>query len=417
MWSGENCGATRGARQVGEEMITAVALRRCLGMRAESRDEGEGRESSRWLRTVIWIGLLAFALVQYLPVSGKVQNNIVYVAVLIPALLLALMQSRDVAGLVRSAWPLWLFFASVACAAVFLAEWQFLKTSFYTSLFCIGVALLEKARPRSTEVIFSIFFFWSVLILAYAFGTWLVSGFMNGNFKRMLGLGGSAENPIYAGILIASAMSYYAFSYAGDRSLVRPNRQQIWRIAGCLFLAILAVMVFESRSALLGTGLAFCAFGLIAGNMRLIMPLLVTAGVLLIVLSTSQNGVIWRGLSYRPEIWSDALRIWTTDCSVWLGCGKTGELFLNEYRGSHSGYVGTLFRHGVVGALGLAVFLAWYLARGLRRRNRWFLVSLVGWGSMLSAMDGLVGSPAAWWLFVWFPTMAALVEQERMAAE
>ena len=72
--------------------------------------------------------------------------------------------------------------------------------------------------------------------------------------------------------------------------------------------------------------------------------------------------------------------------------------------------VGTLYRHGLIGFAAFLYFAVWYFRQGLRSQSRWFLVSLVGWGGMLSAMDGFVGSPHAWWVFFWMPTLAAIHE-------
>lgn len=392
-------------------IISAVELKRCLGIGCALEHQQQPSRLVAWLRSVLFLGLISFVLVQYLPVSGKAQNNVVYALILVPALLLGVRQARELADVFRSATPLWAFFAVVACSALMLGEVSFLKTTLYTALFCLGVASAERARPGSADVVFRIFFICSALVLVYASIVWLVSGVRTGQFVRMEQLGGSAENPIYAGLLVASAMAYHAFSVGGSSVHARPDARQMLRIAVCFLAAILAVVVFQSRSALLGIALAFGAFGLMVGRVRSIALLLSVAGLLVVLLSTGENGVLERGLSHRPEIWADALRIWQAECSFWLGCGRTDELFIGAYHGTHNGYVGTLFRHGVLGALALAVLLIWYIGRGIRSRSRWFLVSLVGWGGMLTAMDGLVGSPAAWWMFVWFPSVAALFEQ------
>ena len=121
-------------------IINAVEFKRCLGIERELEHGQELSKPVRWLQNLLFLGFLSFALIQYLPVSGKTQNNVAYVAILLPALLLSFLRIRHFTDVVRTTWPLWCFFAAVACAALVLVESSFLKTTLYTALYSLGDA-------------------------------------------------------------------------------------------------------------------------------------------------------------------------------------------------------------------------------------------------------------------------------------
>lgn len=361
----------------------------------------------RGLLCLLAIGLIAFLLAQYLPLSGKAQNNVAYVLVLLPSLFMVALFRGALTRSLRWTAPFLVFLAGVVIADLVGVRGAFLKASAYLFLFSSGVFLLALYRPIYLVAGYAIFAIASLLVLSLAAWDWLVILVSSGVWSRET-FSGSAENPIYAGLLVASGLMFLVYFSAED-GLIRHSRKHLILIFTGLALSVLATVVFQSRSALLGLALSVLVYGLIIGKWRT-LALLVGVSAIAVFATGLHEAILNRGLSYRPEIWRDLLQKWWLDCNLLSGCSRTDEVFIGQFFGSHSGYFGTLYRHGLLGLAGLLFFLAWYVVQGIKSKSRWFLVSLIGWGGMLTAMDGFVGSPAPWWLFVWLPTIAAIAD-------
>ena len=359
------------------------------------------------LEWILLFGFALFAVMSVLPASGKTLNNIAYGFVLLPSLILVLgWQSNLTLLLVRSP-PLLLFLLAVLASDLIEVRTDFLKAVAYIFLLCAGAMILAKRKSRELIWMYLVFSLAAVAMLLIAIHGWLSVFLEHGVFVRQAGAG-AASNPIYAGLLSVAGLVFIWIVFLEDWTAKRAIKAYFHAAAFISFI-VLAVVVFEARSALVGFAVFILFYSLKYNNLKWIWAICLLVGCF--VISFGLDGAILvRGMSYRPEIWVDAVRQFYFGCNLFAGCGKTEEFFVGQYWGAHSGYVGTLYRHGVVGMMGLIIFAAWFFVNGWRAGGRWFLVSLVGWGGMVSSMDGFVGSPHAWWIFVWIPTVAAINE-------
>lgn len=367
---------------------------------------------ARRLRTTMFVGFIIFFIAQFLPLSGKSINNIFYVLLLPPALLACVFFRTEMLAHLRQMLPLLFFFAVTVVLAACLGDLGSAKTTLYVFFFCLAILILFTDEPRRAWLAFLCFAVTALLVMLLSSFKWIADLWQYHVFIRQAAWG-RANNPIYGGLLTVSAL-LFLWIFVIEPACLR----RIWRIAGLaaiLGLTLLAILIFQSRSALLGL-LVFLPFYALFRNHFLSVIALAGAFALLLWLSGYHEAVLIRGLSYRPEIWLEAISKLSAECNVVFGCGDFPERFLG-YSGTHSGYVGTLFRYGIVGCAAFTVFTVWYFVLCIRNRSNWFLISLIGWGGMLTAMDGFIGSPHAWWVFFWFPTIAAIAESRSAQAE
>lgn len=363
------------------------------------------RRTTDILGFLLFVGILSFSIAQLLPLSGAVVNDIAYLFIVLPTLLLMLVSPISFARRLSFAWPLWLYLGAVLVVS-FVQDKGFVRSTILVAAFCAGVLNLLSIRPKAVTQAYGGLAFVALLSLVPALYQWLLLSSGKEMLPR-LALLGHARNPIYAGLLVVSVLMFCWFVVLERRDWLRAPAKYVLTYGACIVLCLAAVTIFQSRSALIGLVASFIVHCAKARQLRYAMIAIVLLACAMWVAGFG-DAIAARGLSYRPDIWRDALGRLGNSCSLLLGCGRTDEIFLGLYKGSHSGYVGTLLRHGLIGGVSFLVFAVWYFWRGLHAHNPWFMVSLVGWGGMLTAMDGFVGGPHAWWVFFWIPTLAAI---------
>lgn len=399
MNSTKKAGASEGRTLKSELRSVAFAVRAAV--------HGSSRAS-----LVIAFGCALFALSLLLPVSGKTVNNIAYALVLAPALLACLGKADRLLYLATDCLPLLVFLLAVlGLAVVHASGLAGVKPAIYILFFAVAVTILAGESQHLDRFVFVALAALSGVMLVGAGAEWLLYLLEHGYHHRTV-LAGRSANPIYAGLLVVSAAVFGWVHLAEPKLGQGKAGAQFVGLTVLAAVCLVAIVVFQARSALLGLLLFLAFYAVFRSRIRLLVVLMGCVAVILTVTGAA-DAILVRGLSYRPEIWADAMQRLANECNVWIGCGKTDELFAGQFWGSHSGYVGTVYRYGLLGALAFIVFACWYFAISIRARSRWFLVSLVGWGGMLTAMDGFIGSPDAWWMFFWFPTVAAIVESQR----
>lgn len=359
------------------------------------------------LEYLLLFGLTLFCLLTIFPISGKFLNNVVYAFVIFPSLILVVGWYSNLSLVFSRAKPFVVFIFAVVVADFFVGRTDFLKSSVLVFLFCSGILVLAEKQKKALVWSYLGFSTGIFVALLAAICGWVFDAIKNDIFVRQVGFG-TAVNPIYAGLLSVSGL-VFVWMFFLDCVAAANYRKSCLGMVLIVTLVIASIIVFEARSALAGFILFIVFYSAWKSRILWVLSFSLIA-IMLILWSGAHDSLLARGLSHRPEIWLDALNQFNRDCNLLAGCGKTKELFVGEYSGAHSGYVGTLYRHGLLGLLGLSVFIVWYFYNGWKSGSRWFFVSLVGLGGMLSAMDGFIGSPHAWWVFVWLPTLAAIGE-------
>lgn len=76
-----------------------------------------------------------------------------------------------------------------------------------------------------------------------------------------------------------------------------------------------------------------------------------------------------------------------------------------------------LYRNGLIGAVLLAIFAVLYLYNARREGLPWLLLSLFGWGSLLTTTNGVFTTPQPLWVYVWLPTFMAIIAGQRRVVQ
>lgn len=353
---------------------------------------------------MIFAGLLLFPAIMILPVSGKAVNNVAYGLIILPALLWLLSSPKAAIDRLGQAKPVWLFLCCVLVISLINQQLGHAKVAGFVMLFCVAILFVLDRHPKALTLAFCVLACVSTLLLGWVGFEWLSVYLSTGESVRLT-LWGRAENPIYAGLLVVSGF-VFVWQHFVVGQLDAVYRQAIFGMI-LLLLCLAAIIIFQARTAMIGLLACLAGFLYLKRQFKYVILLFLVLGLAVFLTGTTE-ALLNRGLSYRPEIWLDVFDKMRSQCSFLAGCGQTEELFLNQFKGTHSGYVGTIYRHGIIAGAVFLYFAFWYFYQGLRTASPWFVVSLVGWGGMLTAMDSFVGSPNAWWVFFWMPTMAAI---------
>ena len=290
-----------------------------------------------------------------------------------------------------------------------------LKKALYLSMFffCLLYLSSDYWSLRGPLLIFSA---GSVGILIFASFDWLLLGVESGRWARYEYFWGEAINPVYFSLLIGFALLYLWVFHVAEHL---EKRSPLFFLTGLFFVSLLQVInasVFQSRSTLLGYGLFFIFF-LVFKRMLWLGLGVIMALFALGVLVGIDDLLLQRGLSYRLDIWQAALQRLYTDCSLWWGCGRDQGLLLGRFYHPHSGYVAMLYRNGLIGAVLLAIFAVLYLYNARREGLPWLLLSLFGWGSLLTTTNGVFTTPQPLWVYVWLPTFMAIIAGQRRVVQ
>lgn len=166
--------------------------------------------------------------------------------------------------------------------------------------------------------------------------------------ERMLGFG-SLWNSVVAGILYGAALLYCFFREWPEAE--RPGKKLA--VACGALLLMTAVLLTQSRGPIMAVALCLVA-GLFGSGKsgRWTVLVFLAAGIGLITLLDGWQGLLERGLSYRIDIWVQAVERWSTD--VWFGIGIAARpLFYlgNGFSATspHNIFLAALLSTGVVG--------------------------------------------------------------------
>lgn len=240
------------------------------------------------------------------------------------------------------------------------------------------------------------------------------------------GLSGVADfgNTIVAGMHYAIAFAVTAFLYFTDK---RSNRVLLWS----LLLAILSVYIVLTfaRTAWVACAIVFVVLGGMLYRKthwrRYLLPLLVLL-ILLYVFFSYYAGYEFssRGLTARDEIWLSTWNSSTVSVKTFLfghGAAKaleakvlsTGQVVYN----THSVYLETLYRYGVVGLTFLIAIMIGALSilyKMIKHHEYgelavFWLATLVSSSIvMVVELNGLITTPNLLWHWLWMPVAFAL---------
>lgn len=371
----------------------------------------------QWLYYGPWMFAVLFGLfcvAFYLPLSSKATNNIFYVGLALPCLGWLLLKPNALVLLVR---PFgWFFVLIIALSVLDARGVAGLKKALYLLLFFCSCLLLQRRR-WDVSALYEVCAWVGVGVLAFITVDWIWIWQNSGKFLRYGRFLGEPINPVHFSLIISSAMIYIWLFRLADTC----ERRSPWMLSVGLFLLVCAVLlcatVFQSRSTLVGLVLFYVGYLIYRRMIFLGLATLLALGALgaLLFFVGVDELLLRRGFSYRLDIWQDAWGRLIAVCGFWTGCGSDEYLFLGRFEHPHSGYFAMLYRSGLFGVLLFFLFALLWSVYVLRVRSKWFLLSLFGWGSLLTTSNGVLTSPQPLWIYFWLPVFMAILDSQRGA--
>lgn len=354
---------------------------------------------------VLSLAFFVFLVSFYFPLSSKAINNIFYASIALPCAGWLIWKPRALP--VFWAGFSWLFVVIAGLVAFCASELADLKKILYMVLF-FSACMLLWAEGYLERILFG-FAVFSTLLFLVAAAECLWQGVVDGAWSRYEVFLGWEINPVYWGLSIVSGWVFlwvfYFQSYLSQRS-----RGAF--LLGFIFLnlmVLMCVLVFQSRSALLGY-LFFLFFYVLRGGLAWFGCLMVAFLAAALYFSGWGALLLERGMSYRLDIWVDAVRRVVSECGVWLGCGADDYRFLGQFYHPHSSYVSVFYKGGIGGVVFLVAFALAFFTVAFKGRARWLGIALIGWGGLIATGNGMVSSPKPFWIYFWIPTFMAVLE-------
>lgn len=352
------------------------------------------------------LGLAIFLIAGFFSISHQAVANFFYFLCAIPALIWASGQREHVINWLRQTWTLWLLLGSVVLGAIISGNNEDIKPCFYILLVGLVTLTLYSLESKWRELPFTVFALTAVSMLAIATFLWLKGYYSFDEFPRVL-LWGSKQ-PLNMALLIVFAL-VWIWEFKAEPLLKEQKKLIYWIIATCYFLVVvLSVMPFQARSALLGFA-CYLVLKVWLNDRRvhLIIGLTVVAFSIWI---TGLDVILYeRGLSYRPQIWMDALQR-IQDCGVIFGCGNDHHLFAGHWTHAHSAYIMEFYKYGLIVMVPFTLFVIKFFKDGIACKSKWMLVAAVGWGGVMTTTGGVITSYKPFWVYFWIPTLMALIE-------
>lgn len=365
-----------------------------------------------------WSDYLCFALLLYMAsyfagVSSHFSNNLFYVLAGVPTLAFCVVRRADALGALRRFWPVLLMFALAVVSELFAPEGDPLGVARSAAyLVVLALALhVAAANPRLMAAAFAMLGLSAAAFGAVAIAAWSLELASNASYVRVE----LAELNVTRASLLA-LFGVLALWLLLLEPILAARRAAFVRGAAFAVVTAFCVMLalaFQSRSSIVALMLFLCAYGLFERRFRLVAGVGLAAAALLL-LTGLYEVLLLRGGSYRGEIWGDALRRLLDECSLLTGCGSAGGyLFYGRFQNPHSGYLATLYYHGMgtLAALLLVIGRAAYC--GWKHKDRFALLLVIGLGGAIASSPGFIDAPEPQWVYFWIPLMLVLDGQRR----
>ena len=393
----------------------------------QAADPGAIRKKRNW-RDAIWespylpIAYLIFVTGFFYMPSSRWHNNLYYGLVLVPYIL-ALKPLR--VGTLLDSTILRLTLLYLALLVVSLAwavqapdgDWlRFSKHFLYLSFFLIISVDLQTRHEWFQR------YFFRALVAAAAFGAVLSIAwfYIDGPpiFKRLDGFGRlENSNLASASVGVTVLVAYFYGLHGRDAG----GQWRLLYFAG-LFLGVVFIVLCQSRSQLLALTAAFFMGSFLLR--RYLLPLLisvviVTALTLLWMDILPAGKFIERGVSFRPQIWGEALAHILEHPILGNGSNfKPTFMGANDkaFNHAHSVYLSSLLWVGIGGTLILLAVCALALRQGWRSFSETgdcLLITLLVHALLSIVFDShrLMDNPRQLYLFFWIPIVLAVVHE------
>lgn len=343
--------------------------------------------------------------------SSKAVNNVFYLGLAVPCLIFSLINYRATAELIKQFY--WLFALVAVVSLLDMQQAKEIKRGLYLLLFFISCVLVDQGKgrlkywllPFSLTCLLMLFYItadwvwiWSHTDRWIRYAYWLDVYFHPGFFAMLMCFGLLIGWIFFLGPWLEQ--SYQKTGY-------------ILGLAVFSLVILLCTTIFQSRTALVGYGLFF--IGLIIYKRIYWLGILI---IILLVAATFGLGLdellANRGYSQRFIIWSEVWRQLLHECNPVLGCDiPQGYKILGEYSHPHNVYLAMFYRNGLLGGGLFCVFVAYFFYRGIKAKSVWLVVSLFGWGALITENNSLFTSPQPFWIYFWLPAFMTILDSHK----
>ncbi|WP_236614336.1 O-antigen ligase family protein [Stutzerimonas azotifigens] len=321
------------------------------------------------------------------------------------------MQPRQISPLIRNP----LIFAFIIFASYIIltllwsdtdtASFSLLKRPIYVLTMLLSAAMLAMERPPALGQVMKTSAVIAAVAAALSFGYYLYNANFSLSGQRFSGYGA-----LYNPLLSAHVYGFFATFWLAYWFTTRQQLAPMPLI--CLAVLGTAIIATGSRTPLLALSAVAAWLGFAQPGRRSLLLLLTAVGTGLALLILHPASLISRGLSYRPDIWSEALALAAQ--RPWLGYGFDHQLLLElkqaglTFNDPHNIELAVLLAGGLIGLAlwfllyGMAILYSWR-----NRHNSTVLVasSLLIFGFFAGLTEGrdFLSRPKEHWFLIWIP--------------
>lgn len=365
------------------------------------------------------LGLTLHILSLFSPLSNKAVNNVFYVGVLLPVLLLT--RGCHLRGLFKSNVVKVALIYGVYTSFMMATTLEPDKFKYWLYSLALILAFYHLTQRQLLEARL-LSYCLAILVFAYAtihlFWFYVVEG-KSINLRPWF-YGWQLFVPTYLTAYL-SVVSAVVVGY-----LLR--QKQLYIAFGVLLALLAAFLLTQSRMGVLGI-LASTPFliGMLVKErgVRLISVKWVVFCVLILAIVVSLyfygmlDPLLQRGESYRPKIWKAA---WAdgVSCGLWLGCGY--DYLFQVVTGyatqitEHSIYLSQFLRSGLIGLILMLALIVMTIAKGWKVQTPWLLGFVAGCACLTVEGQSLMAQPRAITQFLfWIPFCMIVVSDPRLA--
>lgn len=353
------------------------------------------------------LGLLVLITGLFWSKDGSQFTKFYYALIAAPALLACLCRPEQLAKVLRE--PTILAYLMLSAWLVLSLTWSstdnsvgsLLKRPVYVFMLFIALALMalqDRDQLMRTLRICALFAAFAVLV------NLLIYHFDPKQGERMIGTG-ALHNPLLTSHLLGFVCTYWIAAWVSNN-----EKHQVVPII-LVSMVLPGLLATGSRTPLLALVLTSLWLMVMNGRRAFYLALALLAGVLLLLV-VHPEALLNRGASYRPELWSEAIR--QAIDQLWLGGGFDSK-FLYEVPGTglvlsdpHNVELAVLMELGLVGLGIWAVMYGLLFWRCLEERNNAAVqitsaLVVYGIGAGLTEGGNFLSRPNESWFLVWIP--------------
>lgn len=299
---------------------------------------------------------------------------------------------------------------------------EFIKWSFYIALYLFAIGARLDLNDKQLRGVFLIGAASCAIAIIYACIVDATKHHITQPDYRLTGYA-ALYNPLMSGHLFG-----FFFTVSMWDVLQKINQNKIsWPTLASATICLAGIILSGSRAPLVASFIVALYMILCVSPKALRIKLMSLCGLLVAVIwFVFRDRLAERGLSLRPEIWTEVIHLWRAH--PWLGAGLNADIYIQLNNaiepivGTHNITLAALFYGGLIGA-----FLFWALygstfVAGFKMRNIYPQAALASALMLYSLVTlqfdsgNLISRPTECWLLLWLPVALVIrctLKQER----